>query len=233
MMAEGGTEFMQMARRCFDDQQFTITSCLNFHEVYPFVVSGGMGWRHSAISSVWDPADPGRMAQWAQNGQAITALIKTDTVWQIFLSEGTGITRQGIKAVEGWPGLKDHIVRVWENDLVVTDIVRHEDTYVVVASGGLGWEQDWYLDPGHPQDMLLQAAADDGMVVSEVVEVEGQYLWITSANTGFSINYVETEPTVEFFQMIMAELEKPTGFNGYQLSLIREMQGRVCLVFSR
>jgi len=233
MMAEGSTEFMQMARKCFDDQDFSITSCLNFHEVYPFVVSGGMGWRHSAITSCWDPADPARMAQWAQDGRAITALVKTDTLWQVFLTEGTGITRQAVKAVEGWPALKEHIVRVWENDLVVTDIVRHEDTYVVVASGGLGWEQDWYLDPGYPEYMLRRASAEDGMVITEMVEVEGQYLWITSANTGFTFHYVETEPTVEFLEMIMVVLQEPTGFNGCQLSLIREMQGKVCLVFLR
>ena len=138
-MAKGGAEFMQVARKSYHDDEFVLTSCLNFHGIYPLVISGRAGWRHSAISSVWNTTDSSRVDQWGRQGYAITSLIKTQDLSQVFLS----------------------------------------------------------------------------------------------SNTGFRETHVEDKPSVGFFEMIMAKLEDPAGFNAFHLSLIREMGGNVCLVFSR
>lgn len=87
-------------------------------------------------------------------------------------------------------------------------MVNHDDRYHVVTSSGLDWEQDWLMDPGYPAQEFL-AAAEDGMLTTEVMREEDEYLWICSSNTGYRINYVEAEPDAGFIEMIMEVLQDP------------------------
>ena len=103
---------------------------------------------------------------------------------------------------------------------------------MVVTSSGLDWEQSWHLDPGYPEDTLRRVAAE-GRLISEVMRVEDQYLWIASSYPGHWIVYPRIDPPVEVLEIIMEKIQYFDGFHGYHINLVREVQGKICLLLAK
>lgn len=232
LVSEGDDQYRKMTDTLRNEEGVAVTSTFRRNGFYFFVVSEGTGWNRPGTRTVWHP-ERNLGTEEGPGGSYITSLVKTGDLWEARLHSNTGITGQRVAALDDWDALDTHIRSEWDRDRVITDMVNRDGRYYVVTSSGLEWNQSWYMDPGYPETAILRAGAEDGMTVSEVMRVEDEYLWILSSETGHWVNHVEMDPSPEFMEMAMVAIGTPGGLNGYRLALVREVQGKICLIMSK
>lgn len=159
-----------------------IASVVKHNNVYVFVPSMDTSWQKFAKISTWHPD---KLKNIGADGRFITGLIKHDKPWEVYIAANTGINSQEVNVFDSWDQLKVHIGEQWKKGMDVTDMVNYNEKYYIVTSSGLNWKQSWYLGSSYPEDEISKALKK-GMVITEIMSIGDNYLWIFSGNTGYT-----------------------------------------------
>lgn len=203
------------------------TSMLRYKDTYIFVDSLGTNWENLSQTSLWHPQ---QIKNLGHKNKYVVGLIKHDTLWELFLASNTGLSGQNISMFESWDKLKIHIREQWKKGFDITDLVNNDGKYYVVTSKGLNWKQSWLVESGYPEELISQAA-QQGRIITDVVKLEDKYLWVFSENTGFKKQIVKFNPSTKEILKIRKSVVSDKGFQGYSLSLVREVMGVLLFVF--
>lgn len=204
-----------------------VTCMLRYKEHYISVRSLGTNWKKLVTSTTWNIKKSNSNGV---EGKFIVGLYKFDKRWESHYALNTGVIDQNINVLENWPDLKDFIRDQWRKGYDVTDLVSDEGSYYVVSSLGLNLNQSWVMSKQYPQEDAVKAY-EKGRILTEVAPVNDSYLWIFSGNTGFSDQHIEYNPDTEKIQSIVKQLMSDEKYDGFSLSLVREINGKLLFIF--
>ena len=204
-----------------------VTSTLRHDDIFFYVMSLGTGWADFTTTTLWKPQD---IKNLGKDNKFVIGLIKHEKLWELHLASNTGVKAQHVRMFDNWPDLKEHISNEWGQGYDITDMITADGSHCIVTSYGLNLKQSWLIDTGYPQ-AEIGAAAEKGEFVTDVIEVDGRYLWIFSGNTGYSRQKLIYWPSMDEMQAIRDRLLSDEGYDGYALSGIKRIDGRLLLIF--
>jgi|GEM_PF-2998817 len=207
-----------------------VTSMIRYNDVYIYVMSMCPGWEERVVTSVWHPEVYNKNL--GKNGKFVVGIYKNENRWELHQASYTGIVNQDISMFEGQDSLKQYITTYWKKGYDVTGLVTDKGKYYVVMSKGLNLKQGWAMSPVFPEKVAMQAYKE-GMILTEVSQVEDSYLWIFSSNTGFEDQALEYNPDNDKIHEIRKGINSDNGFDGYSLASVKEVSGKLLFIFVR
>ena len=211
------------------DDDFFITTMINYRDTYIHVLTNGTNWENLRQTTVWNPQS---LKNLGKDEKYIVGMIKHGDLWDVQLASNTGITDQRIVMIEDSDNLKEYIKDQWRGGYDITDLVSDNGKYCVVSSLGLNWKQMWLFSSDYP-DEAIQLATNEGKVLTDVISIGDEYLWMFSGNTGFQNQLVKFKPSTDEILFFRESVYSDDGYHGYSLSIIREVMGSLLFVFVR
>lgn len=223
-VAKTKTEFRENS--CKNKETF-VTTMIRFKKNYIYVLSTGTNWRNLSTIYTWHPQNYNKIGE---DGKFVVGLYKHDKLWELQLAANTGVTNQKIKMCKDSNDLISFIKDQWKNGYDVTDLVTSDGKYYVITSLGLNLNQGWAVNSKFSQNDA-EKAYKQGLILTEVVQLEDKYLWIFSGNTGFQNQALEFNPDSKTIKTISEKIVSGEGFDGYFLASIREISGYLLFIF--
>lgn len=217
-------EFQKISRK---HKGLFTTSMIRHKDYYIFVNSLGTYWQDLSTVHTWNPQEHNRIGE---NGRFIIGMYSHDGSWELHLTSNTGLSDQNFSMFEDWDSLKNFIISQWKRGWDVTDLKTYDGKYYIVTSYGLNLKQGWALGSKYPQDEINKAY-EEGMIITEVTQIEDKYLWIFSGNTGFENQKLEYNPNTEKILSYRDAIVSDNKYDGYSLASIKEFSNKLLFIF--
>lgn len=206
-----------------------VTSFTKIYDIYFAVCSTGTGWQKEAKVAHWHPE---KMIIPDEKGRVITGVMKDDKLWKLQIAIVPKITDQNIHFCNDTDSLTDHIKKQWKRGYDVTDIALDNGRYLVVTSKGLNYIQSWILSKEMPIEKM-KAKVKEGSILTDVAKYSDSYLWLFSGNTCYNDMLIKHDPEFDELVDIREKLVTDEKYKGYTLSLVKEYQNLLLLVFHK
>ncbi len=223
-ISDNKDEFRKISRK---HKGLFITSMILFEDYYIFVNSLGTNWLDLSTVHTWYPQNYKKLGE---NGKFVIGMYSHDGSWELHLASNTGVRDQNISMFEDWDSLNNFIRSQWKRGWDVTDLITYNSKYYVITSYGLNLNQGWALRSEYPQDDIKKAS-ENGMIITDVAQIEDKYLWIFSGNTGYENQVLEYNPNTEKTLSIRDAIVSDDKYYGYSLASIREVFGKLLFIF--
>lgn len=208
------------------DDGTNLTTMLKYKGVYFGLKTAFTRWNSYSSTSLWHPE---QIRDLGEDGKFIIGMMKFDKLWTVFRARNTGIISQNIAVFDDWDIMKDHISTQWSAGMDITDLYNDDGNYYVVMSSGLNWKQSYVLDV-FPEEEILKKA-EEGSFITEIMPVGKKYLWVFSANTGYSYQDFRFVEGREDMDIVHKALSGDEGFHGCRATLVRNVFERFFFVF--
>ena len=206
-----------------------VTSFTKIYDIYFAVCSTGTGWQKEAKVTHWHPE---KMNVPDEENRVVTGVINDDGMWKLQIARVPGITDQEIQFCNDYDALATYIKKQWKIGFDVTDIAFHNGRYLVVTSKGLNYLQSWIISKEIPIEKMKKKVKE-GSILTDVVKNDDSYLWLFSGNTGYNDMLLKHDPEFDQLVDIREKLVTDQKYKGYTLSLVKEFNRLLLLVFHK